>query len=460
MKISTKQKNNNAFYSQIFHLVLPIIIQNLLSSAVSSADVVMLNYVSQDALAAVSLASQYASILFMVYYGLGTGATMLCAQYFGKGDMKAIRIVEGIAMRFSLIISVSFAALALFLPRQLMLIFTNDPRLITIGASYLRWMSITYLCWGIIEVYLAVLRSVGRVTISTSLNILAFGLNILLNAVFIFGLFGAPRLGAVGVAIATSLSRIVELIACFIVSARSKDVKLDFRYLFIKNKLLFQDFIKLSLPALGNDVIWGVGFSMYSVILGHLGTDVVAANSLVTVVRNFGTVLCFGMASAGGILLGKIIGENHLEEARDGAKKLMKLTVLSGAIGGLLILAATPFVLRYADLSEQAMKYLKYMLLINTYYVMGAAVNTTLIAGVFRAGGDSRFGFFCDLIDMWGYAVPLGFFAAFVLKLPVMWVYFLLCTDEFVKWPWVLKHYRSGKWLKNITRDDLYLEKS
>jgi len=182
----------------------------------------------------------------------------------------------------------------------------------------------------------------------------------------------------------------------------------------------------------------------------------VAANSLVTVARNFGTVLCFGMASAGGILLGKIIGENHLEAAKDGARKLMKLTVLSGAVGGLLILAATPFILQYADLSEQAMKYLKYMLLINTYYVMGAAVNTTLIAGVFRAGGDSRFGFFCDLIDMWVYAVPLGFLAAFVLKLPVMWVYFLLCTDEFVKWPWVLKHYKSGKWLKNITRDDLY----
>jgi len=319
----------------------------------------------------------------------------------------------------------------------------------------LRWMSISYLCWGIIEVYLAVLRSVGRVTISTCLNILAFGLNILLNAVFIFGLFGAPKLGATGVAIATSLSRLVELAACFLVSAKL-DVKLDFRYLFIKNKLLFQDFVKLSLPALGNDVIWGVGFSMYSVILGHLGTDAVAANSLVTVARNFGTVLCFGMASAGGILLGKIIGENHLEAAKDGARKLMKLTVLGDAVGGLLILAATPFILQYADLSEQAMKYLKYMLLINTYYVMGAAVNTTLIAGVFRAGGDSRFGFFCDLIDMWVYAVPLGFLAAFVLKLPVMWVYFLLCTDEFVKWPWVLKHYKSGKWLKNITRDDLY----
>lgn len=448
----------DTFYNQIFKLVLPIIIQNLLSAAVSSADVVMLNYVGQSSISAVSLASQYANVLFMVFYGLGTGATMLCAQYYGKGDKKAIQVVEGIALRFSMLISAAFAAMALFFPELMMRLFTNDAELITVGASYLRFMSVSYLCWGITEVYLAVLRSVGRVTISTALNVLAFSLNIILNAVFIFGLFGAPKLGAMGVAIATSLSRLIELMACFAVSHLSKDIKLDFRYLFVRNKPLFSDFVKLSLPALGNDISWSVAFSMYSVILGHLGTDVVAANSFVTVVRNFGTVMCFGMASAGGILLGNMIGENKMEEAQDGSKKLMKLTVISGAIGGLIILAATPFVLKYASLSEQAMHYLKYMLLINTYYVMGAAVNTSLICGVFRAGGDSKFGFVCDTIDMWCYAVPLGFIAAFVLKLPVMAVYFLLCTDEFVKWPWVIGHYRSGKWLNNITRDNLFKE--
>jgi Na+-driven multidrug efflux pump len=194
------------------------------------------------------------------------------------------------------------------------------------------------------------------------------------------------------------------------------------------------------------------------VIIGHLGTDAVAANSFVIVVRNFGTILCFGTASAGGILLGNIIGMNKLEEAKEGAKKVMKMTVITGAIGGLIVLAAMPVVMRYASLTDQAMHYLKYMMLINTYYVMGAAVNTTLIAGVFRAGGDSRFGFICDVIDMWCYAVPLGFLAAFVFRLPVLWVYFLLCTDEFAKWPWVLKHYRSMKWLNNITRDDLFEE--
>ena len=447
---------NDPFYPQIFRLVLPIAIQNLLSAAVSSADVVMLNYVGQSSISAVSLAAQYANVLFMVFYGLGTGATMLCAQYYGKGDMRAIQAVEGIALRFSLGIALVFAGFALTVPEGMMRLFTDDGELIAIGASYLRFMSVSYLCWGITEVYLAVLRSIGRVMISTLLNALAFSANIILNAVFIFGLFGAPELGAAGVAIATSLSRLIELAACFAVSFFSRDIKLDFRYLFMKNRLLFSDFVRLSLPALGNDVSWSVAFSMYSVIMGHLGTDAVAANSFVVVVRNFGTVLCFGMASAGGILLGNIIGENRLEDARKDAGKVMKLTVITGAVGGLIVLAATPFVLKYAQLTDTAMHYLKYMLLINTYYVMGAAVNTALIAGVFRAGGDSRFGFICDTVDMWGYAVPLGFLAAFVLKLPVMWVYFLLCTDEFVKWPWVIRHYRSGKWLHNITRDDLF----
>ena len=454
MKTNSKGMfSNSRFYSQIFKLVVPIIIQNLLSAAVNSADVVMLNYVGQSSISAVSLASNYASVLFMVFYGLGTGATILSAQYWGKKDLQAIQVIEGIALRFSPLIALGFSSCALLIPDRMMRLFTTDAELIQIGAGYLRVMSVTYLCWAIVEVYLSILRSIGQVTISMVLNIVAFSLNILLNAVFIFGLFGAPKLGATGVAIATAISRIVELIGCFLVSIFSKDLK------FIRNKVLLKDFIHLSLPALANDISWSVAFSMYSVILGHLGTDAVAANSLVVVVRNFGTVLCFGTASAGGILLGNVMGENDMERTKEYASKLIKLTILTGAIGGVIILAITPFVLHFAALTETAMHYLKYMLFINSYYVMGAAVNTTLIAGVFRAGGDTRFGLICDTIDMWCYAVPLGFIAAFVFKLPVLVVYFLLCTDEFVKWPWVIKRYRSGKWLQNLTRDDLFTER-
>ncbi len=447
---------NDPFYKQICKLMIPIMLQNLLNAAVNSVDVVMLNFVGESAIAAVSLASQYANVLFMVFYGLGTGATMLCAQYFGKGDIRAVETVQGIALRFSMGFAALFALVAVAVPEFMMGIFTNDPELIRLGAGYLRILSVSYLCWGIIEVYLSVLRSVGRVAIGTILNTVAVGLNVILNAVFIFGLFGAPRLGVIGVAIATSASRVVELALCFVVSRRSQNIKLKFSTLFVRNKLLMADFVRLSLPALLNDVVWGVGFSMYSVILGHLSAEAVAANSFANVVRNFGSVLCFGQANAGGILLGQMIGENRLEEAKKGAKKVLNLTIIGGVLGGLVILGIRPLVLQYADLSATAMGYLSVMLLINSYYIIGGAVNTTLIAGVFRAGGDSRFGLICDILDMWVYAVPLGFLAAFVLELPVVWVYFLLCTDEFVKWPWVIKHYRSGKWLKNITREGLF----
>ena len=447
---------NTDFYKHIWKLFIPIVVQNLLSAAVSSTDVVMLNFVGQSSISAVSLAANYASILFMVYYGLGTGATLLCAQYYGKGDFRAIQIVQSIAMRFSLSISIVVAAAAFCIPDKMMLLFTNDPELIAIGAEYLQVMGVTYVCWSVIEIYLATLRSVGRATISMVLNIVAFSLNIVLNAVFIFGLLGAPRMGATGVAIATAVSRVVELIGCFIVSAFSKDVKLSLRSLFVRNDLLLKDFVSRSIPAMLNDLSWGVAFSMYSVILGHLGNDAVAANSLVVVVRNITTTFCFAAASSGGVLLGNVLGSGDMARARDYASHMMRLTVITGAVGGVLVLVSIPAVLRFASLSDTAMQYLKNMLLINSYYIMGAAVNTSLIAGVFRAGGDTKFGMICDTIDMWCYAVPLGFFAAFVLKLPVMWVYFLLCTDEFVKWPWVLKRYFSGKWMKNITRDNLY----
>lgn len=392
----------------------------------------------------------------MVYYGLGTGASLLCAQYFGKKNMQAIHAVEGIALRFSFAISALVALAAFTMPQRMLLLFTSDQELIAIGSSYIRIMGITYLCWGVTEIYLAILRSIGRVTISMTLNMLAFGLNILLNAMFIFGLFGAPKLGVTGVAIATASSRLIQLVACVIVSLLSKDVKLNPAYMFIRSKTLLNDFIHLSLPALGNDLSWSVAFSMYSVILGHLGTEAVAANSLVTVVRNVGSVFCFAIASAGTILLGRVMGQEELEKSKSYASRMLKMTVVAGAVGGVIVLAVTPFVLRFASLNDTAMHYLKYMLLINSYYIMGSAVNTALIAGVFRAGGDTKFGLICDTIDMWVYAVPLGFFAAFVLKLPVLWVYFLLCTDEFVKWPWVIRHYRKREWAKNITREDIF----
>lgn len=452
MKLDQEKRK---LYHNIIVVALPIILQNLLDAAVSSADVLMLNFVGQTAISATSLASQYSSIYFMFLYGIGTGVSMLSAQYWGKGDGKTIEKIEGIGLRFSLLIGVLFSVCSLTVPTLMMKIYTNDEQLITLGAVYLRILAPGMLLWSISAVYTSVLRCIGRVATSTVIEAIALLTNVILNGVFIFGLFGLPKMGVAGVALATLISRTIQFVCCVVVSVRFADVKLRIKPIFENHPLLMKDFISMALPAIGNDVIWGVGFSMYSLILGHLGTDAVAANSIVSVVRNLGCVLCYGIASASGIIVGQILGRGEIEKAKRASHTLLRLTILTGAVGGLLVFFLSPFVIHHARLSETALDYLQFMLYINTYYVMGTAINSLLIAGIFRAGGDSRFGFWCDTIDMWVYAVPLGLLAAFVFHLPVKVVYFLLCTDEFVKWPWVFKNYFSYKWARNITRENL-----
>lgn len=445
--------DSRTFYRTMARLAIPIVLQNLVTTAVSSADVIMLGFVGQDALSAGSLASQIMFILNLVYSGIASGIVMLAAQYWGRQDTHTIERIMGIGMRFSILVSAAFFVLACFFPALLMRIFTDEAALIATGIPYLRVVSFSYLFMSVSQVYLCTMRAVERVVFATAANGSALILNIFFNAVFIFGLFGAPKLGIIGVALATSVSRAVELFICLVDNIFFRTIRFRIRTLWESNQVLFSDFLKYSLPAFGNEVVWGVAFSMYSVIMGHMGSDIVAANAVVVVARNLGTVACFGIASAGAILLGKSIGAGHMETVKADASRFCRITFVSGIVGGVVIFLSKPLFLNMADLTPTAQSYLNIMLLINMYYVLGQAMNTAVICGVFRSGGDSRWGFICDAIDMWGYAVPLGFLAAFVLKLPPMWVYFLICTDEFVKIPFVYRHYKSYKWLKNITRD-------
>lgn len=444
---------NASFSRNLLRLAVPIVLQNLVTTAVSSADVIMLGFVSQDALAAGSLASQIMFILNLVYSGISSGVIMLAAQYWGKQDTFTIERIMGIGMRISILISTVFFILAFFFPALLMRIFTNDMQLVSTGIPYLKIVSFSYLFMSISQVYLCTMRTIERVIFATAANASALLLNILLNAVFIFGLLGAPKMGIAGVALATTIARGIEFVICMLDALKFKTIRFRPSTIFERHKLLFADFMKYSLPAFGNEVSWGLAFSMYSVIMGHLGSDIVAANAVVVVARNLGTVSCFGIANAGAILLGKSIGAGRMETVKTDASKFCKITFISGMIGGIFIFLLRPLFMNMADLTATAQGYLNIMLFINMYYVLGQAMNTAVICGVFRSGGDSKWGFICDTIDMWGYAVPMGFFTAFVLKLPPMWVYFIICTDEFVKIPFVYKHYKSYTWLKNITRE-------
>lgn len=449
-----------SFNSMVWKLTLPLVAQNVINMLVNMADVAMLGRLSQTALAASSLANQVHFILSLVYFGLGTGASVLTSQYWGKGDMKAIQIVLGIALKLSMLVSLLFAVATWIAPGPLMRIFTDDLQLIEEGIVYLRVIGISYLFTGFSTMYLSVTRSIERVTLSTVVYLVSLAVNILLNALLIFGLMGFPKLGILGAAIATAVARAVELIICLVDSAVNKKFKLRISAIFEHHPALFRDFVRYAVPALLNDIVWGVGFSMYSVIMGRLGTggDVVAANAIANVARNLAKIAASGFATSSAIVVGKALGANKIPEAKVYASRMLKLTFFTCFVGALIILASRPFVINYAELTDQARSYLSTMLYISAYYVFGQALNTTWVCGIFRAGGDVKFGFYMDIIDMWLFAVPLGLLAAFVWKLPVMVVYFLIFLDEFVKMPFVYYRYKQGKWLRNITRSDLDAE--
>lgn len=444
---------NRQFYHSLASLVIPITIQNFITNAVNSADVLMLGYVGQTELSAVSLANQFQFLLSGLFFGISSGVTMLASQYWGKKDTDSIQAVMGIAIKIAAVITSTLAIGAIAAPEMLMRIYTDNGELISIGVTYLRIIGISYVCLSFSQVYLCALRSVERAQLSTVISTSALLVNIVLNAVFIFGIGGLPKLGVIGVAIGTVTARFLELFLCLADAAKGKVFRVNLKVMFGRNKMLRQDFLKYSVPALINDCVWTLAFSMYSVIMGHMSADVVAANSVASTVRNLCSILCFALGAGASVLLGIEIGEGKMEEAKRDARRSCYLTLGIGIMTGILILLIRPIVFYFFSLTEQAGEYLNIMLIISTYYVVGQAMNTLLISGVFRAGGDSRFGMICDIIVMWFISVPLGYLAAFVFELPPMVVYFILCLDEFWKIPAVYVHYKKFGWLRDITRE-------
>ncbi len=444
-----------AFFHSLRTLALPMVLQNLISSAVNSADVLMLGYVGESALSAVSLANQLLFWLYGLFFGISSAIGMLVSQYWGKGDRRSIQAVMGIALKITLVVTSMVSAAAIFLPEPILRIFTPNQELITIGSSYLRVIGVAWLFQGMSQVYEATMRSMGRAALSTRLVCIALVLNITLNAVFLFGLLGAPRLGVVGVGVATLIARGVELLLCLMDAHRSQTLDYDVHILLGAHPGLRRDFIRYAVPALLNDFVWTAAFSSYSIIYGHLGADMVAASAVATTVQQLTSTVAFGMSGAGTVLVGRELGAGRTETARAYASTLCRLTLCAGVVTGAVILTLRPLVLQLYGprLSATGWDYLSFMLLVSSYYVIGQQMNTLVIAGIFRAGGDARFGLLCDFVTMWVVSVPVSFFSAFVLHLPVKAVYFIICLDEFYKIPTAYRHYKRYRWLKDITRE-------
>ena len=434
---------------EIVRLALPIALQQFMTALVGACDAIMLGKLSQDAMSAVSLATQVTFVFNLFMFAFMAGENMFVAQYYGKGDYTGISQVFSLVTKICGCIAVVFLAGTLFFPEQLMRILTNEETLIVLGSEYLRVIGISYVFSGIAQTFLAIMKNCGAVNMSTLINGVMVILNIALNAVFIFGLSGFPKMGIKGAALATVLATVVQFLwSVGYVLCRIRAVKFSLRSC---EKKLFGRFWQKAVPLLINNLAWGIGFSMYSVIMGHMGTDAVAANGIANISKNLVVCFCLGLGNAGSIIVGNRLGADRLQEAKEVGETLTKTAIIAGIVSGLVLIALSPFITKMVDLTPTARGYLQKMLLISSYYIAGKSVNCMTIGGIFAAGGDSKFGMLCDSVTLWCIIVPLGCICAFILKLPVMVVYFVLNLDEIIKLPVVYKHYKKYKWIKNLT---------
>lgn len=439
---------------KLLTLVVPIAFQQFMLALVSASDALMLGVLSQDALSAVSLAGQVTFVENLFLAAMIMGLSILAAQYWGKGDREAVERIFAYVMKITAAISFVFFLGGFCTPKALMGIFTKETVLVEGGAVYLRVVSPSFLLTGISQIYLCILKNSGKAARASAISSVSVAVNILLNGIWIFGFLGFPKMGIAGAAAATVTARLLEVVWCVTETAKKDRVKLRMQYLVQDDKVLCRDFWKYTALVFGNEMVWGVGFTMYSVIMGHLGSDAVAANSIANIVKNLTSCFCLGLGSGGGILVGNELGAGRLETAKQYGGRLCRLAVIFGAVSGAVLLALSPFLLMITDLTPQANRYLQWMLVMCSYYLIGKSINGTTIAGIFCAGGDSRFGLFCDTVTMWCVTVPLGFFAAFVLRLPVLAVYFIVNLDEIVKLPAVYRHYKKYLWVRNLTGTD------
>lgn len=444
--------DNKMFYRNLVRIALPIALQSLMLALVAAADALMLGRVAQQQMTAVSLATQIQFVQNMFIFSAISAGTILGAQYWGKGDKATLENIFNLMLWFCGIVSILFFAACELCPEVLMSIFAGDKELIEIGSGYLRIAGWSYLITGISQSYLGIMKVSEHVKTGAVISSTAVISNIVLNGIFIFGLFGVPRMEARGAALATTISRIIELFLCIFLSYGTNYVKPALSRFFKIPSLLIKDFIRQCLPLMGGSLCWGVGFTSYTAIMGHMGVDAAAANSVAAVVRDLVCCMCNGIGTAASIIVGNELGAGKLDVGKKYGIKLKNLSYVIGFISTAIVLAVTPIVVRGVILTDSAREYLIGMMVIMSVYMIGRAVNTVTINGVLDGGGDTLFDMYSLIVCMWMIAIPLAFAGAFIFHWSPLVVYACTCLDEVGKIPWVMYRFRKYKWVKDLTR--------
>ncbi len=438
-------------YKKMARIAIPVSAQSLITVGINLMDTVMLSSMGDAQLSASALGGQFINMFMICSMGMGMGASVLTSRFWGMKDMRSLKQSVTIMLRFCTVFSSVFTVATIFWPELIMRIYTSDPELIYYGALYLKWLIPTYICMGFSITCTVVLRSVGQVKIPLSSSIGAFFVNVFFNWVFIFGKLGAPRMEIAGAALGTLIARAFEL--CFIcgyffffdkrMAYRLKDVTM-------KCRGMVSEYFRVSIPVLISDSLLALGNNAVAMVMGRIGSAFVAANSVTTVVQQLSSVLTQGVSNASGILTGHTMGEGDYDKAQKQGMTFMFIGLAIGCFAALVTFIIKTPLINYYDVSPEAKEIAEELMYAISFVVIFHSMNSILTKGVLRAGGDTKFLMFGDILFLWLASVPLGALAGLVLHLPAFWIYTFLKIDQIIKCIWCYNRLKSGKWLKHI----------
>lgn len=443
---------DRAFYRKVVLILIPIVFQSIINQGVNMMDTIMVGRLGEASISASSLANQFYNIFVFLCMGISAAGLVLSSQYFGAKDLKTVRRVFDLVLQIVIVGGAAFAVVTFLLPIQIMSVFTTEEDVIALGAQYLRVTALIYLPHGISLVLSNVMRSIGNAKLGLYVSIASFIVNIGANYIFIFGKLGAPALGVMGAAVGTLIARAVEFLFCGVYLLKyEKVLQYQVRGLLrLPTRALFGEFRRLGMPAIISDSLLALAASIISIILGHMGKEIVSAYAIVTVMDRMATVAIQGATSAAGVVIGQTVGEGEFERAQKEGWTFLILSVIIGIFGGILVLILGEWSIGLYEIAPSTVEITVQMMEASAIIVFFQAVQSALSKGILRGGGDTKFLMLADILFLWVASIPLGYLAGLVWHLPAFWIYTFLKIDQFIKAVWCVFRLSSKKWIKRI----------
>ncbi|MGH0053553.1 MAG: MATE family efflux transporter [Sphaerochaetaceae bacterium] len=450
--METIHSERREFFQKMVSIALPVVFQSLLTNSLSFVDTVMIGQLGEASIAAVALGNQMFFLISVLFFGVCSGSAIFLAQYWGAKNETNIQRVLGLSLSIAGTGALLFALASFFMPRQIMHIFTSESEVVNQGISYLQIVAISYLFTAISQVLATALRVIGFAKTPLKVAIFSLTLNAGGNYLLIFGIGPFPELGVIGAALATTVSRMVEVLALlWIVYHHHPIIAIKSKSAFHWNKAFLLHIVPTSLPVIINEFFWALGMATYKVAYSKMGIEAIASINVAESVGNLFFVLMMGVSNATLIMIGVKIGEKQIDHARLYAKRFITTALLVGIAMGCFEFFFAPLFTSFFNISDHVRQLAIYCLSINAFLLPIKSINMVIIVGVLRSGGDTKYSMFAEMFGVWAVGVPLAFIGVFFLHLNTYELYLLLGMEEVTKLFLGLHRIKRGTWINDLT---------